>query len=123
MTKFVKGQPRPEGAGRQKGSLNKVTKITREVIQDVVDGNSANLEKWLESVGQDDPAKAIELYLKMAEYIIPKLSRTEHSGGVAHLSISAILESVMGKTTGLPKPEWFEVVDGVEFKAENGDKK
>ena len=118
MTKFVKGQPRPEGAGRQKGSINKVTRETREVIQELIDGNSGNLEGWLEKVAQDDPAKAIELCLKMMEYILPKLSRTEHSGGVAHLSLESVLANVMGKTTGLPDPAWFDVVDNARGERE-----
>ena len=111
MSRFVKGQPRPIGAGRKKGSVNLIAKETREVIQDVIDGNGANLGKWLEQVAQDDPAKALELFLKLSEFVLPKLSRTEHAGAVAHLSLEAVLANVMGKTTGLPDPAWFDVVD------------
>ena len=73
--------------GRQPGSLNKATKDFRATVTKVLETNAENVGKWLEDVatgGKDpskaDPAKALDLLAKLAEYAAPKLNRTEHVG-------------------------------------------
>jgi hypothetical protein len=66
--------------GRVKGVPNKVTTAFRETIQKLLEDNSENVGKWLESVAQDDPSKALDLVSKLAEYAAPKLARTELVG-------------------------------------------
>jgi hypothetical protein len=73
--------------GRKPGSVNKATKEFRETVQKVLDLNAANVAIWLERVaegdGEDlkgDPAKALDLLAKLAEYAAPKLARTEVTG-------------------------------------------
>ena len=66
--------------GRPKGAVNKVTKSFRETIQRLLEDNSENVSKWLESVAEDDPSKALDLVSKLAEYAAPKLARTELVG-------------------------------------------
>lgn len=72
--------PPNAGKGRVKGTPNKVTKSFRETIQRLLEDNSENVSKWLESVAQDDPSKALDLVSKLAEYAAPKLARTELVG-------------------------------------------
>jgi hypothetical protein len=93
---------RPEGAGRQKGSQNKVTREFKTIVQDLIDENGDNVRVWLARVANGvpgeyqtspegvretinipvvaDPAKALDLINKLAEYVAPKLTRTEVTG-------------------------------------------
>ena len=70
-----KGQPKV--AGRQKGTPNKVTSDLREAYRLLAEKNQGNLELWLKQVAQDNPEKALKLFIDLSEYIIPKLNRSE----------------------------------------------
>lgn len=63
--------------GRPKGRTNKVTANIRQAFQNLIELNTPNMIKWLERVAEEDPAKALSLCGDLAEYCIPKLSRTE----------------------------------------------
>jgi hypothetical protein len=84
---FKKGEKRPY-QGRPKGTPNKVTKEFRETVQRLLDDNAENVGRWLTLVaegdgtdkGAPDPAKALDLLAKLAEFAAPKLNRTEHTG-------------------------------------------
>ena len=67
--------------GRPKGSVNKNTKQIREAYQLLTEQNLDNMNRWLQQTAQEDHAKAIDLMLKLSEYIIPKLAITELTGG------------------------------------------
>ena len=74
------------GPGRPKGVPNKVTVEFRETVRKVLEDNAENMGKWLTAVAdgegdvKPDPAKALDLLAKLAEYAAPKLARTEHTG-------------------------------------------
>lgn len=70
-------RPPNAGKGRKKGVPNKATRDVREAVAELVQGNVENLQLWLEDVGRTNPARAFELVLKLMEYHIPKLARTE----------------------------------------------
>lgn len=72
--------------GRKPGTPNKATKTFRETITKLLSDNSANVGIWLERVSQDDPAKALDLLAKLAEYAAPKLSKVEQTieGNITH---------------------------------------
>jgi hypothetical protein len=74
-------KPGERRGGRKKGSVNKVTREFRETVTKVLEDNSDNVGAWLEQVALVDPAKALDLIAKLAEYAAPKLSRAEHTGG------------------------------------------
>ena len=67
-------------AGRVKGSKNKATKEIREAYQKLTEDNLENMNRWLLQVSHEDPAKAMDLMLRLSEYIIPKLARQEVVG-------------------------------------------
>lgn len=76
------------GPGRPKGLQNKITVEFRETVRRVLEENSENVGRWLTQVaegdgsdaGRPDPAKALDLLAKLAEYAAPKLNRIEHVG-------------------------------------------
>ena len=78
MAKYEKGIPRPLKAGRKAGTPNKATSEFKDTISELVSGNQEKLQIWLDKVAKDDPAKAFDLLIKMMEFVIPKLSRTEY---------------------------------------------
>ncbi len=70
----------PGGPGRPKGAPNKTTRDIRQAYQNLVEMNLENMTSWLASVAAEDPEKAMDLMLKLSEYIIPKLARQEVVG-------------------------------------------
>lgn len=67
------------GKGRPKGVPNKISTTFRETITRLLSDNSANVGVWLQRVSEDDPAKALDLLAKLAEYAAPKLSKVEQT--------------------------------------------
>lgn len=84
-----RGKPFEAGnPGRPKGSVNKVNQEFRETVRMLLESNAENVGRWLALVaegdgtehGRPDPAKALDLLAKLAEYAAPKLGRVEHVG-------------------------------------------
>lgn len=83
--RFVKGEKRPNQGKR---GPNKATVEFRETVRKLLEDNSENVGRWLTLVaegdgtehGKPDPAKALDLLSKLAEFAAPKLNRTEHVG-------------------------------------------
>ena len=63
--------------GRPKGAINRSTEMMKLTIARAVDNTLNTLSADLEKIRKDDPERAIELALKLMEYTLPKLSRTE----------------------------------------------
>ena len=74
---FKKGEKRPNQGKR---GPNKATLEVRQAIAQLAESSAPKVEEWLSLVAADDPAKAMDLWLKMIEYHIPKLARTEVTG-------------------------------------------
>jgi len=72
----VSGNPN----GRPKGAGNKVTTKIKEAYQMLVENNLDNMTEWLGEIAENNPKEAMELMLKLSEYIIPKLARQEVVG-------------------------------------------
>lgn len=76
----------PKTGGRQAGTPNKSTTEFRQTISALLSDNAENVAIWLKQVAEGegdvkaDPAKALDLMAKLAEYAAPKLNRTEHVG-------------------------------------------
>ena len=69
-------------SGRKPGATNRSTQTFRETITNLLQDNSANVGVWLARVSEDDPAKALDLLAKLAEYAAPKLSKVEQTSEV-----------------------------------------
>lgn len=85
QTTKTKGGARA-GSGRKPGSPNKVTQEFRETITRLLETNAGNFAVWVQQVANGhgdtraDPAKALDLLSKLAEFAAPKLGRVEHTG-------------------------------------------
>ncbi len=74
---------RKKTGGRVAGVPNKSTALAREAIAKFVDGNSHMLQKWLDEIAMNEklgPKVAFDCFMQVAEYHVPKLARTEHTG-------------------------------------------
>lgn len=68
------------GPGRPKGSQSRTTKELRRAYQNLVDNNIENMTEWLEQIAAESPEKAMDMILKLSEYVMPKMSRQEITG-------------------------------------------
>jgi hypothetical protein len=72
--------PNINRAGKPKGTLNKTTKEIREAYQKLTENNLDNMSVWLADVAADNPEKALDIMIRLSEYVIPKLARQEVVG-------------------------------------------
>jgi hypothetical protein len=79
---FVKGDTRINKSGRPAGALNRSTEQMKLTLARAANNTLNNIAEDLEKIRKKDPERAIELSLKMMEYVIPKLSRTELKGEI-----------------------------------------
>ena len=77
---FEKNDDRINREGRPRGSKNKITEEIRAAFQMVLENRLPDLEKWIMQTAQEDPAKAVDLMLKLSNRFLPELSRTEMTG-------------------------------------------
>jgi hypothetical protein len=63
--------------GRPKGAVNRSTEMMKVTIARAIDNTLNTLSADLEKIKKKDPERAIELALKLMEFTLPKLSRTE----------------------------------------------
>ena len=77
---FTPGDPNINRNGRPKGSGNKVTTEIREQFANILENKLPEMQEWLERVAETDPAKAMDLAMKLSERFVPQLSRQEVTG-------------------------------------------
>lgn len=78
---FKVGDKKPVGSGIKKGGSHKTTKLTKELIVKLLEGNWHKVNSSLAYVFDDDPARALDIVVKLAEYALPKLARTVDKDG------------------------------------------
>lgn len=65
-------------AGSRKGIPNRTTQKVRDAVACIAENNIEKVQKWLEDI--KDPKHRLELFIRLLEYHIPKLARTELTG-------------------------------------------
>jgi len=73
-------KPGERRGGRKKGSPNKVTREARALFTEFLDANAVRIQELWDRVAKDDPARALDILARLAEFVIPKLARAEFSG-------------------------------------------
>ena len=63
--------------GREKGTPNKSTKEIRDTFKNILNSNIDNLDVWIKKVAEKNPEKAVNILLKISEFILPKLNKIE----------------------------------------------
>ncbi len=63
--------------GRPTGTPNKATEQMKMAMANLLESNADSMNTWLQEVAKENPREALKLMLSMAEYFVPKLSRTE----------------------------------------------
>ena len=63
------------GPGRPAGSPNRVTAEMREALSDLVAGNLPRVQEWLDRVAKHNPKAALEIYVQLVEFVVPRLAR------------------------------------------------
>lgn len=69
--------PPNAGKGRKPGVPNKATRDVRTVFAFFVEHNADRAQELFDQVAKTDPAKALDLLARLAEFVVPKLARTE----------------------------------------------
>src|SRR5689334_11683058 len=98
---------RKTGGGSRKGLPNKATKDARAAMALLLDANLPKLQAWLDSIAEKDPAKAFDMTLRLAEFCIPKLARSEVVGDDGPLTIRFVdptRRDSQGRTVPWPLP-------------------
>ncbi len=75
---FKKDDPNINRKGRT--TPNKSTKIMKEAFAMLVENNLPKMDTWLSQIASEDPAKAMDLIIKLSERFVPALARTEVTG-------------------------------------------
>lgn len=76
--------------GRPKGKPNRTTSEMKQIYVDLLNENVSNIDTWIKEVAATDPARAVELVLKVSEFVLPKLKASEFTdalGFTSHLFI------------------------------------
>jgi hypothetical protein len=92
-----KAERSPKTGGRKKGTPNKISADARAAIALLAERNVGKLEGWLVQVAKEDPAKAADIFLRVIEYHIPKLARTDVTTNGKELPRSVIINVAFGK--------------------------
>lgn len=77
---FSKGDPNINRNGRPKGAKDRIAAELKEAFAALLENNMEQYEEWLTRVAEKDPAKALDLALRMSERFIPSLARQEITG-------------------------------------------
>jgi hypothetical protein len=70
-------KPPAAGRGRVRGVPNRTTATVREVLTRFVEHNAAGAQALYDRVSKRNPGKALEIFARVAEFVLPRLQRTE----------------------------------------------
>ncbi len=94
--------------GRGPGTKNRLTKDIKTAFQNLVENNLSNVEIWLDEVADDNPGKALDFILKLAEFVVPKMRSAEiqtNSGGVGNAIEDMTKEEILKRIESYRLPD------------------
>jgi hypothetical protein len=105
--KFAPGRgTRVPNAGRKKGEPNKITVRIRDAFALLCDNKMEELEEWLDRIAETDPKGAMELYIKISERFVPKLTQNQITGADGQaLNVNFKFGGVPDEQTDMPDIE------------------
>ena len=62
------------GPGRPAGTPNRMTTEMREALAAFATDNAPKLQDWLDRVARTNPKAALDIYVRMLEFVVPKMS-------------------------------------------------
>ncbi|MCK9308682.1 MAG: DUF5681 domain-containing protein [Candidatus Cloacimonetes bacterium] len=71
--KGVSGNPN----GRPKGGSNKDTIAIKKAYTALLTNNVPKVQRWLDRVAADDPAKALDFLIKLSPFVVPKKTEND----------------------------------------------
>lgn len=104
----------PNPQGRPLGSPNKASTTFKEAVTHLLDTTAPEYLQWVYRISEEDPARAIEVLVKLAEFAFPKLLRTENKttiDQVASVKLSTdeeALKAYVGMVKGQITPDAVE---------------
>lgn len=69
------------GPGRPKGQANLITLRIRESFAKLLEDNLDDLQALLHRIAQEDPKGAVDLYIRISERFVPKLTQNQITDG------------------------------------------
>lgn len=82
---FQKGKERT--GGRAKGTPNAQNRDLREIVRELVEGNAERIRADLEAL---EPRERVNAWLKLTEFVLPKLQRVETTYDLSNLASEEI---------------------------------
>ena len=63
--------------GRPKGGHNAKTTAIQAAYVDLINNNIGRVQSWLEEVAREDPAKALDILIRLSPFVIPKKTEAD----------------------------------------------
>lgn len=92
---FEKGKQKT--GGRAKGTPNALNRELREVVRELVEGNAERIRADLEAL---EPLERVNAWLKLAEFVLPKLQRSELNITKEPVNIKTVIIELPADTPG-----------------------
>lgn len=101
-------KPPNAGMGRKKGVPNRVGRDLRKTIEKLLQANAPEVQGWFDRVAKKNPARALDLWTRLNEFVLPKLKAIEVSPGPRRMS----RQSLFGISFDNGGPGQGEAADG-----------
>lgn len=88
------------GRGRPKGAINRSTEMAKVTLARLANKGLNNIAEDIDQIRKDNPIKAAEIYLKLLEYVVPKLKSVDMK---VDAEVNAKVENIK-----------IQVIDGVK---------
>jgi len=92
-----KGDGKGRQGGRQKGTPNKVTKETKELLSNFVTSRWEDFVLSYDNI--KDPEKKCQIMTQLIPYVVPKMASVEYKGDIPVKTLADELDEISGEKT------------------------